>query len=86
MNADHKSLSVITQSSELNRWNLSEINIGPSAPPSYPSSRKMSLEFAPKSQHHNMYGQPDLDQPFNIPSSENVGKVVYSVTNRFRYS
>jgi hypothetical protein len=64
----------IPAASELNRWNLSEILNPSSSAPTYPRDRKMSLDFSAKTSQpqHGLYGQPDLDQSFNIPNSENV--------------
>lgn len=63
----------IPASSELNRWDLSEL-LNPSSSAPYPRDRKMSLDFNAKASQpqHGLYAQTDLDQPFSIPNSENV--------------
>lgn len=66
--------------SELNRWDLSEILNPSSSAPAQSRDRKMSLDFSAKASQpqHGLYGQPDLDQSFNIPSSENVNLLYHS--------
>lgn len=79
-NTNHSSAPrPIPASSEFNRWDLSEILNPSSSAPSKPRDRKMSLDFSAKASQpqHGLYGQPDLDQSFNIPSSENVSASSY---------
>lgn len=76
-NTNHSSSVVprpIPAPSEPDRWNISDPLSPSSSTPNYSRDHKMSLDFAAKASqsHHGLYGQPDLDQPFNIPNSENV--------------
>jgi len=57
--------------SDLHRWDLLEILNPPLSPSPHARSRKMSLDFSTKAPQ-SLYGQSDLDQSFNVPSSENA--------------